>query len=166
MRDRIWYNLQNSKFKCAYLTKVSNRAFIWGNAYSFFLAFTSASSVAAWTIWNNVPAIWGGIVALSQVLHIAKPYVPFFKHDRDFMEMAHIYDKLYLSYEKLWFKFEKEKIPENKAEKEFYSLRDKEMNMNNHFKHVYSPNFKGLVKQASEEVNSELSSTFMRESNA
>lgn len=160
MRDRIWYNLQNSKFKCTYLSKTSNRSFVWGNTYSFFLAFASASSVAAWTVWNNVPAIWGGVVAISQVLYIAKPYIPFFKHDRDYMEMAHAYDNLYLAYEKLWYKFDGRNLTDEKAEKEFYVIREKELNLNSRFKHVYVPSFNKLVGEASNETANELSLTF------
>ncbi|WP_136681481.1 hypothetical protein [Neptunomonas sp. XY-337] len=160
MRDRIWHNLQNSKFKSEYLNRVSRASNFWGNMYSFFLAFASASSVAAWTIWNSVPAVWGGIVAFSQLLHIAKPYFPFFRSDREFWEMSHLYETLYLSYEKLWFAYERGQINENEAEKRFYKLRDNELAINKRFKHVYCPTFDRLIKKSSEEVALQLNQTF------
>jgi len=162
MRNRLWDNLQNAKFKSDYLNKVSKRAYGWGNGYSFFLAFASASSVTAWTVWNDIPKVWGAIVAISQLLHIAKPYFPFLKNDRDLFEMGHQYEVLYLSYEKLWFKYEKGKITEDNTENEFYKLRDSEMDITNKFKHIHCPNFKKLAKEVSDEVATELARTFNR----
>lgn len=160
MRNRLWDNLQNAKFKSNYLSKVSKRSNSWGNYHSFFLAFASASSITAWTIWNDIPNVWAAIVAASQLLHIAKPYLPYLKLDRDFFEMGYQYDKLYLSYEKLWFQFEKEKMTEDETEEQFYKLRDTELQFLNKHKHIYCPDFKGLAKVSSDEVAAELSRTF------
>ena len=160
MRNRLWDNLQNAKFKSAYLSKVSKRAYVWGNAYSFFLAFASASSVAAWTVWSDVPGIWATIVAISQLLHIAKPYFPFLKNDRDFYEMSFQYESLYLDYERLWFKYENGKITEDETENIFYKSRESEMEIINKFKHIHCPDFKNLANEVSNEVNAELARTF------
>jgi len=160
MRDRIWFNLQNAKFKSIYLAKVSKSTNRVGNLYSFFLAIASASSVAAWTIWQSVPSLWGAIVAISQFLHIAKPYIPYVKHDREYMEMSHQYDKLYLSYEKLWFKYVSSKLDSDKIEEQFYLLRGKEMEFNKRFQHIHCPEYKKTMQKSSEEAASELALTF------
>ena len=81
MRDRLWYYLQNAKFKAGYLCELSKTASTWGNIYSFILALGSAGSVAAWAIWNEFPYVWASIVGISQILHVAKPYIPFLKND-------------------------------------------------------------------------------------
>jgi len=156
MRNRLWNHLQNAKFKSLYLSKVSKRAYVWGNAYSFVLAFASASSVAAWAIWETIPTIWAAIVAISQLLHIAKPYFPFLKNDRDFYEMSFIYEKLYVTYERLWFKYEDGKINSDVVEDTFYDLRQSEMDMMDKFKHIHCPYYKNLSNRVSQEVSKEL----------
>jgi len=160
MRNRLWNNLQEAKFKSEYLSLASKRAYIWGNFYSFFLAISSAGCVAAWSIWENYPIIWALIVALSQVLILAKPYLPFIKNDRELLEMSYKYDSLYIHYEKLWFKNEKPDSSETEVESTFYKLRDSEVNFSKQFKQVYCPDFSGLSKKVSEQTTAQLNRIF------
>jgi len=96
MRIRIWNQLANIRFKGLYTHRCSRRADTFGRAYSFFLAFVSTSSVAAWAIWTKAPGVWAAIVTVAQVLHIGKPYLPFMKHDKQFLEMSFEFEALYL----------------------------------------------------------------------
>lgn len=50
---RIWNNLANIKFKALYTCECSRIAGLSGRALSFLLALTSASSVGAWTLWQQ-----------------------------------------------------------------------------------------------------------------
>jgi hypothetical protein len=120
MRDRLWHYLQNAKFKADYLCELSKRASTWGNIYSAFLALSSAGSVAAWAVWDQFPYVWAAIVALSQVLHVAKPYIPFLRYEKEYMELCFKYEFLFLKYEKLWFRYEKAAEDEECLEQEFY----------------------------------------------
>lgn len=160
MENRIWNGLANIKFRSIYTAKVSRRTHYIGNAYSFFLSFASASSVAAWAIWAAVPYLWAGIVAISQVLHIAKPYLPFSKGARDFIEMSLLYESIYLEYEKLWYDNRKEVRDEVKLEKRYNDLRQKEHAIDKRFKHVVCPEFKGLIATADAETNNFLTNNF------
>lgn len=160
MRDRIWNHLANIKFKAIYTGKVSRCSYNIGNFYSFFLAFASASSVAAWAIWEKLPVVWATIVGISQILIIAKPYIPFVKGDREFADQSLLFDELYLSYEKLWFEYAKHNVDEEQIEKKFYILREKELDINTRFKHVVCPKFKGLIHDADEETNNYLKTNF------
>ncbi|KFO68744.1 hypothetical protein ER57_02005 [Smithella sp. SCADC] len=162
MQDRIWINLANIKFKAIYTSKVSRRSYNVGNIYSFFLAVASASSVAAWAIWNKIPIAWAIIVAISQLLIIAKPYIPFVKNDRELADQSLLFDELYLSYEKLWFEYAKQNVNGDQFETELYRLREKEHEINVRFKHVVCPNFKGIIKLADEETNIFLQTHFKR----
>ncbi|WP_040551575.1 hypothetical protein [Rheinheimera nanhaiensis] len=160
MRDRLWYYLQNSKFKAGYLCELSKTASTCGNIYSFILALGSAGSVAAWAIWNEFPYVWASIVGISQILHVAKPHIPFLKNDKEYIELCFKYEFLYLKYEKLWCRYEKGTEDENFLETEFYELRDIEVNFLNNVRHVHVPNFKRLIEKVSQEVEKELSRTF------
>jgi hypothetical protein len=74
--------------------------------------------------------------------------------------MGHQYEILYLSYERLWFKYEKDKITDDQAEEAFYKLRNIEMNSISKFKHIYCPSFKKIIEETSEEIAAELKRTF------
>lgn len=153
MEDRIWTNLANIKFKCIYTAKVSTRSYHLGNFYSIFLALATASSVATWAIWSKFPYIWAAIVAISQVLHVVKPHIPYIKNDKEFIEQSLLFESLYLEYEKLWYENIKLSANADEIEKKFYELRQKEHEINIRFKHVVCPNFKGLIKQSDIETN-------------
>ena len=160
MRNRIWNNLANIRFKALYTAQVSRRAYYVGNAYSFFLAFAAASSVSAWAIWEKYPVVWASIVAISQVLHIAKPYVPFIGRDREFMEMSLQFELLYLAYEKLWFDYAKDDHDEDVMEKTFYGCRKKELDISSRFKHIVCPEIKSLMAKSDAETNKYLGDNF------
>lgn len=156
MRDRIWSELANIKFKAIYTEKVWRRSYHTGNIYSFFLAFASASSVATWAIWEKFPVFWAIIVGISQVLILAKPYIPFTKGEREFSDQSLLFDDLYLSYEKLWYEYKKPNVDEDQIEKKYYILREKELDINTRFKNIVCPKFKSLIHEADNETNTYL----------
>lgn len=160
MQNRIWSNLANIKFKNIYTAKVSKCSYQVGNMYSLFLAFASATSVTTWAIWKELPILWASIVGFSQILHIAKPYIPFVKNDKEFIEQSLLFESLYLSYEKLWFDNLKENVDKNQIEEEFYILRQKEHDINTRFKHVVCPNIKRLIKSSDEETDKYLKTNY------
>lgn len=160
MRDRVWNYLAETKFKSIYLNKVSNRAYHWGNSYSIFLALASASSVATWAIWDKYPIVWASVVAISQLMHIVKPYMYFIKNDKEFIEMSLLFESIYLSYEKLWYNLQKENSDEEEMEKIFYEYRQKELEISNSHKHIVCPNISSLLAQADIETNNYLQTHF------
>ena len=160
MRTRIWNNMANIKFKAIYTGECSRCADQTGRAYSFFLSFTSASSVAAWVIWQSVPGLWASIVALAQVLHVAKPYLPFMKHDKDFLEMSFEFESLYLDYERFWVAYDDDRIPDEEAEAKFYALREKEIEIEKMHKQTHCPRFKKLIGKAERDAKTALTLNF------
>ena len=160
MRNRIWNNLSNIKFKALYTNALSRRSNFIGNVYSFFLSFASASSVAAWAIWKQYPLTWACIISISQIMHIAKPYFPFIKYDKEFLEMSFEFEQIYLNYEMLWFDFENNKDNPESIEARFYELRAKENDLEKMHKNAQSPKWKGLLETIQQETYTALSLNF------
>jgi len=148
MRDRIWNHLANVKFKAFYTDKCSTRFYHISNLISFVLAIASTGSVATWALWNKFPWIWSFIVAISQLLHVAKHHLPYLKYERDLIEMSIKYDDIYLKYEMLWYDYEQKKINGIQAEENFYKLRQNENKLENDYKTVRCPEIKGIIKKA------------------
>lgn len=160
MRDRLWKNLYNIKFKALYTCECSKKADKYGRSFSLFLAIASTSSVAAWAVWKEVPYLWAAIVALSQVLHISKPYFPFIKNDKAFLEYYFEFEALYIEYEKLWYNLEDEKITPDKAETKFYELRDRELSIEKSHKGIFCPEFKSWIEKVNNATEAALKINF------
>ena len=159
MRTRIWNNLANIKFKALYCRLCSKSAGFYGQIYSFLLAFTSAGSVAAWAIWKEYPSAWAIIVAVAQILHVAKPHIPVLGKETDFLAMSFDFEKLYLQYERLWYDFDTEKIIGEEAEALFYQYRERELEI----QRISCPDIARLVRIADRDTKSALSLNFETE---
>lgn len=161
IRMRLWNNLANVQFKAIYTGECSRFADKVGNIYSFVLSFVSTSSVAAWAIWQKVPWLWAIIVAVSQIMHIAKPHITFIKHNKEFLELSFDLEVLCLKFEQLWYKHENGNIAAEEAEKEFYILRNKEIEIERSHKNVCCPRFRGMINKAQQDTGNVLSRNFV-----
>lgn len=162
MRDRIWNNLYNIKFKALYTCECSKKAERYGRFYSLFIAITSAGSIATWTAWEKIPSVWAVIIAVSQVLHVAKPYFPFIKNDKAFLELSYEFEALYIKFEKLWYCLENDKITLDEAEQQFYALRDKEFNIEKNHKEIHCPEFDSWKEKVNESTDNAIKINFSK----
>ena len=160
MRDIVWKNLVNIKFKEVYTYECSKLAGTCERTYSFLLALTSASSVAGWAIWNKYPIFWASIIGVSQVLSIAKPYIGFVKNDKAYLEMSFEFERLYLEYERLWYDIEYQKLKEDDAREHLDKLRRKEMEIEERHKNVVCPELKRYMDKASNKTLKKLEIDF------
>jgi len=131
-----------------------------GRIYSFFLALTSTGSVAAWAIWQKCPTLWACIVGLSQVLHVAKPYIPFIKNDDAFREMSYVFERLYIEYERLWHAWEEGQVDDAVAEERFYEFREREIEIQESRKEANCPQIQHLMKRVQRDTYTALALNF------
>jgi hypothetical protein len=155
MEKKIWHEMQEARFKSEYSHLLSKLAHTLSNLYSFLLAFSSAGFIAAWTVWETVPYVWGAIVASSQLLHLAKPSIPFIKQERELFEIGSKYNQLFIMYEKLYSEFNRGKLTEDQTHKQYFALRSRESNFISSYKRVKIPKFNKLITQASSNVQYE-----------
>lgn len=160
MRNKVWYGLSNVYFKAEYSASVSKYASTWGNVYSFFLAFASAASVGAWATWEKYPVLWASIVAVSQVMHIAKPYIPFLKQDKEYLEMSYKFRFLFLEYERLWHELENGILSDDEITEEYFKLQRQAVEIDQAHKQSQVPVFKSLIVKASQETKKSLGNMF------
>jgi hypothetical protein len=155
MRDNIWYSLVDAKFRAILFDECSRLANLTGQGYTIFLAIIASTSVAAWAVWSKYPVIWAVIVAISQVLHVIKPHVPFLKQGGVYRDMSNTFDSLYLQYEKLWYKLEQGSMEYIKAEKDFYNLREEELEIERRYA-VHPPRFQWIIRKSKKELDNTL----------
>lgn len=160
MRTQIWNQLANVKFKALYTCECSTLSSFWSRIILFLLALVSASSVAAWTFWQQHTTTWAFIIGSAQILQVAMPFIPFFKNDKEFLSMSYEFERLYLEYEKLWYAVEDAAIKQATARERFYHLRDKEVAIEQSHKEAHCPEIQRWMQKVYEKTESALRLSF------
>ncbi|QSE98651.1 hypothetical protein [Fulvivirga lutea] len=124
MRDKIWNNYQNSVFKSFLLDEMINAYQKWERNLNVFLAIMSSGSIGAWAVWKELPMVWGGLIALSNVINVVRPYFPYSKYLKEVREKKNAAAAIVLGFEKLWFNYEQGNLSEEQASNEFFQLKN------------------------------------------
>ncbi|MCX7012045.1 MAG: hypothetical protein NTW86_05680 [Candidatus Sumerlaeota bacterium] len=160
MRARIWNNMTNVRFKALYTAECSRMAGRISNVSSLVLALTSTAGVAGWAMWREYPSVWAVAIGLSQILQVVRPFFPFVKNERDFLEMSSEFGALYLEYERLWHRLEDGKIASEEAETDFLRLREKEVEIQRVHRQVHCPRYEKMIERVFQETARALSINF------
>jgi hypothetical protein len=128
IRQQIWTNLVNAKFKAIYLGYLLNRDKKISLSINIFLAIISLSSISAWTIWKIFPDLFTSLIAASNILMVIKPLLSFEKRIKELNEKTIKLEDIQFAYEKLWYQFETKSITENDASKIFFEIYENQKN--------------------------------------
>ncbi|MDX2002800.1 MAG: hypothetical protein SFW35_10235 [Chitinophagales bacterium] len=126
MRDQVWRIMINLRFKTYCLGLLVSKFQKNERNISIFLAVASSTSIAAWAVWDVTPKLWAGIIAMSQIITVIKPYFPFSKYIKELNAKCLKAELLMLEFENLWHKTESKKNTEDETSEVFFKLR-KEM---------------------------------------
>ncbi len=123
MRNRIWAELCDVRYKGYSLSFIVSKFQKRDRNINIFLAIVSSGSIAAWVVWDNNSLIWGGIIAVSQVLTVIKPYFPYLKYIKELKMRSIKIDFINIELEKLWYKMESGKTSEEQAADIYFDLQ-------------------------------------------
>ncbi|MDO7173066.1 hypothetical protein [Mariniflexile sp. AS56] len=123
MRNQIWAELCNLRFKGYCLNFLMGKFQKWDRNINIFLAIASSGSIAAWAIWDSNPLIWGGIIALSQVITVIKPYFPYYKYVKELNSKCLKIDVLNIEFERLWHKIQNGLITSEQSADAYFEYR-------------------------------------------
>ena len=126
IRQQIWTNLVNTKFKCLFLGHLVGRDKRISIYINIFLAVISLSSISAWTIWKFMPGLLTSIIAVSNVLMAIKPVLPYEKRIKELGEKLVLLEDVQFGYEKLWFQYENGEVTDKEASKHFFDIYEKQ----------------------------------------
>ena len=77
MQQRYWKTMVQIKSSIFYLDLYADKSYKLDKAINIVLAITSSSSIAAWAIWKQYDFVWALLIALSQVITVLKPLMPY-----------------------------------------------------------------------------------------
>ena len=162
MRNRIWNLLAEVKFQSLYTYDCYKRSDRYSRYCSLLIAISSAGSIAAWSVWENVPYAWGVLVAGAQILNIALPYFPFLKEGKNFIDMHHELEILYLQVDKLWYCYEKGNMREALAEDEYFKIKDQLVKIPQNHKSTCCPEIKSWMKKINAETDNHMNISYLQ----
>lgn len=122
MRQQLWNNFCNEKFKAFYLETFNSALRNIDITLNFIVAFATSATVASWAIWKHFEALSAAIVGISQFIVATKPFYPYLRDQKRLIELELLHSQLAFDYEKLWVKSGKE--DEKSIERELNKLRE------------------------------------------
>lgn len=156
LRQQIWTNLVNSKFKSFYLGHLISRSQRISLAINIFLAVISLSSVSAWAIWKILPGLFTTLIATSNVLLVIKPLLSYDKRIKELTEKLIMLEDVQFEYEKLWYKLESKAITEADASNLYFEIYEKEKNSLRTSSDLILGNRPGISKMSNTETDNYL----------
>jgi len=160
MRTQIWAAYCDIKFKAYLISILVNKYQKWDRNINIFLALAASSSVASWAIWKKYEIVWSSIILASQVVNVIKPYIPYFKFVKELNMRSQKFDFLTIDYERLWYKFNNNKISEDIAVSEYFELKKKTSELLNFGDDILFSASKRDEKKANEKMKYFLKSNY------
>jgi hypothetical protein len=126
MRNEIWNNLVKTKSQELNLAYYLEKYKKYNRGIEIFLVLATASSISAWVIWEKIPFLWSGIIAISQIISLVKPHFPLSDYILELHSKHKIAIDLNYQLEELYFKYQHKFITEKIAIKTYFSLKEKQ----------------------------------------
>lgn len=123
MRNRVWGSLSNFVFKAYVIDTMIMRYQKYDKRINICLAIVSSSSIAAWTIWQIVPQLWAGIIAITQVIQAVKPYFPYSKYIRTLNEKSKLLHDINRRFERLFFNIDYKALTTDEIANQYFNLK-------------------------------------------
>ena len=152
MKEKVWYTLVNLKYKSYIIDLNFEKNQDLERKINIFLAIASSGSIAGWAIWNSIPIIWGGIIAMSQFVTVILPYLRFNKNARDFKQISIHLDHLNFKFELLWNDIQENLIEENEIRRIYIELKESAINILNLDEEIILNKSKKICDKADERM--------------
>lgn len=78
--EKLWLLYSELKFKEIYMGIYLRYVIKIDNGIAVFCAVVASASIASLSLWKQLPQLWTALVITSQLVEIARPYMPFAKH--------------------------------------------------------------------------------------
>lgn len=128
MRNRIWTELEQAKFSlefsCLYSLMQRNRL----RYFNTFILILSSGGAMGWKIWDYIPTIACGIIAIVSVIRLIQPNIIMSEKQICNLDKIHrFYSDYFNKLEMLWYDLENGVIDELSAKTRFFEIKNSEM---------------------------------------
>ena len=164
LRDKIWHNLVNSKFKCFYLGYSIGKYQRRSLSMNIFLSIVSISSVSAWIIWESLPWLWAMIIAASNILIAIKPLLRYDKTVSELNKRLALLENIEIEYERLFFELDSGKLDEDSGSEKYFTLYENQIKSLRTPDELYLSLDKRIKKKAEEDTHRYIYSNYQTKS--
>jgi hypothetical protein len=131
MRERIWYELTQSKHNnlyCVYLLSYLRQVL---NIFNIIILAFSAGGIMGWAVWKEFPLASCIIIATISLLRLLQPHlIPSDKQIDKLDQVADFYFDYFNNLEQLWLDYYNSRITEKEAQTKFYKIKNSEKTIN------------------------------------
>lgn len=161
MRNRIWYELTQSKHNnvyCVYLLCYLRRVL---NIFNIIILAFSTGGIMGWAIWKELPLTSCIIIAIISLLRILQPHlIPSEKQIDKLDQVADFYFDYYNKIEQLWMDSYYSRISDTEAQSRFYKIKNSEKSINKTVVEIIKRTNKKVVKKTDLETRLYLKNNF------
>jgi hypothetical protein len=149
LREKYWAFYTRTKFELFYFNEYLNNSYQWLRSLEAFLAAASCGSIAAWAVWDEIPYVWGVIIAVSQVVTAVKQYLPYGKRIQALNNLLPRLDMLVNRIDHEWLHVDKGEFTDDKINDIIFTFRRECADLSNEYLNgVYFPERENLRKAA------------------
>lgn len=131
MQEKYWKYMVQIKHWILYLDLYAEDSYKWDKRINIFGAIASSTSIAAWTIWQQLSYLWSVIIAVSQVLTAIKGFMPYNRRLKILVPFMEDLKFLYNKIEYSWFKVASGDLTEEEMNELLYSFKNEYTNIEN-----------------------------------
>jgi hypothetical protein len=102
MREKYWAHYSEKKYESFYYKYYAIRAQRFDYIVTGAALLASIGSIATWGIWQQLPLLWGILIAAAQVSQALRPIYPFSKQLIALKYVRPRFDKLLIEMEYEW----------------------------------------------------------------
>lgn len=158
----IWNQMQNSKFKEFYINLLLEKFQKRERMINIFLVIITSSSISAWAIWqlDYLKWLWAALVAASQIIILARPYLNFTKYAKELNEKYLLLQTLNVEYEKLWLSYKFDQVSNKQAFEKAFDLKSNVAKILNFSEEIIMSENKRMIEKAKVKLASYLRTNF------
>lgn len=161
--DIYWRQMEQLKAASVCIRLHRNQLARWVRGIELLRAVASSGSIAAWAVWKDLPLLWGGIIALAQVLDATKHVFPFVKQHKSASDLTVALELLFIDAQYEWEKIYEGRVPAATIMDRCTKLRKLQLEAERkHFPEGFEPSQR-LIDLATEETRSYIKLTYPEE---
>lgn len=115
-RTAVWEGMLTADFNCRYWGYLCQRYSAYDRNSKIFLAITSSSTVASWSLWAHIDWLWKGLSMVSALIAIAVPYINWEHSIEKILEIRAGWIDTQYEYEKIWRRVQSGSVDEKAVE--------------------------------------------------
>lgn len=143
VQQQYWTELHELKTHIIFIELQLEKSETKDRYIKMILAVASSSSIGAWAIWQSLSLVWGGIIALSQVISAINPFLPYQNRMKAYSSLINELEEIMIHAELKWHAIAQGKLTEEEINTARFEIRkEKQKAINKHIQTTIPENAK------------------------